>query len=78
VEDEARSRLGAAEADAFLTRLETLSFDITGPLGLLYGDVTDVGKLTSTRWTRPPRARPNCGASTAAARSTRPGSSGPA
>ncbi|MGD0243190.1 MAG: amylosucrase [Streptosporangiaceae bacterium] len=47
VEDEARSRLGAAEADAFLTRLETLSFDITGPLGLLYGDVTDVGKLTT-------------------------------
>ena len=47
VEDEARSRLGPAEADAFLTRLETLSFDITGPLGLLYGGVTDVGKLAT-------------------------------
>jgi hypothetical protein len=35
VEDQARSRLGPAEADAFLARLETLSFDITGPLGLL-------------------------------------------
>lgn len=45
--DEARSRLGPAEADAFLTRLETLSFDITGPLGLLYGDVTDVAKLAA-------------------------------
>src|SRR5215471_17862307 len=47
VADEARIRLGAAEEDAFLTRLETLSFDITGPLGRLYGDVTDVGKLTT-------------------------------
>jgi amylosucrase len=47
VEDEARSRLGAVEADAFLTRLETLSFDITGPLEALYGDVTDVGKLVT-------------------------------
>jgi amylosucrase len=47
VEDEARSRLGPAEADAFLTRLETLSFDITGPLGQVYGDVTDVGKLAT-------------------------------
>ena len=28
VADEARIRLGASEADAFLTRLETLSFDI--------------------------------------------------
>ena len=40
VKGEAVSRLGPAEADAFLARLETLSFDITGPLGLLYGDVT--------------------------------------
>jgi amylosucrase len=47
VEDQARSRLGPAEADAFLARLETLSFDITGPLGLLYGGVTDVGKLAT-------------------------------
>ena len=44
---QARSRLGLAEADAFLTRLETLSFDITGPLGLLYGGVTDVPKLAT-------------------------------
>ena len=47
MEDEARSRLGPAEADAFLTRLETLSFDITGPLGLVYGGVTDVGELAT-------------------------------
>ena len=47
VEYEARSRLGLAEADAFLTRLEALSFDITGPLGLLYGGVADVHKLAT-------------------------------
>ena len=47
VEYEARSRLGLAEADAFLARLETLSFDITGPLGLLYGGVADVHKLAT-------------------------------
>ena len=47
VEHEARTRLGLAEADAFLARLETLSFDITGPLGLLYGGVADVPKLTT-------------------------------
>ena len=47
VEYEARSRLGPAEADAFLTRLEALSFDITGPLGLLYGGVADVHKLAT-------------------------------
>jgi len=41
----ARSRLGAAEADAFLTRLDTLSADITEPLQQLYGDVTDSGDL---------------------------------
>ena len=34
VEDEAFERLGPAEADAFLARLETLSFDITEPLGV--------------------------------------------
>jgi len=44
---EARSRLGAAEADAFLARLETLAFDITGPLGQVYGGVTDTGKLAT-------------------------------
>ena len=42
VEYEARSRLGLAEADAFLARLGTLSFDITGPLGRLSGGVADV------------------------------------
>ncbi len=47
VEYEARSRLGPAEADAFLTRLEALSFDITGPLGLLYSGVADVHKLAT-------------------------------
>ena len=40
VEYEARARLGRTEADAFLARLETLSFDITGPLGQVYGGVT--------------------------------------
>jgi amylosucrase len=42
VEREARSRLGLAEADAFLTRLDQLSFDILGPLSGVYGDVVDV------------------------------------
>ena len=42
VEAEARSRLGLAEADAFLTRLEQLSFDILEPLRQLYGGVVDV------------------------------------
>ena len=47
VEYEARSRLGLAEADAFLARLESLSFDITGPLGQVYGGVADVDKLAT-------------------------------
>jgi amylosucrase len=47
VKGEALSRLGPAEADAFLARLEKLSFDITGPLDLLYGDVTDSGELAT-------------------------------
>ena len=38
----ARARLGAQEADAFLARLEQLSFDIAEPLEQLYGDVVDV------------------------------------
>jgi amylosucrase len=37
-----RRRLGFQEADAFLARLEQLSFDIAGPLGQVYGDVVDV------------------------------------
>ena len=38
----ARARLGPQEADAFLARLERLSFDIAEPLERLYGDVVDV------------------------------------
>src|SRR5271170_6106502 len=45
VEHEARDRLGFAEADAFLTRLEQLSFDILEPLGQVYRGVTDPVKL---------------------------------
>jgi amylosucrase len=44
---EAAERLGPAEADAFLTRLEQLSFDIIGPLSQLYGDVVDVGSFAT-------------------------------
>jgi amylosucrase len=47
VEREARSRLGVVEADAFLTRLEQLSFDIIEPLGQLYGGVTDVSTFAT-------------------------------
>ncbi len=47
VEVEARSRLGAAEADAFLARLEQLSFDILGPLTQVYGGVTDVSAFAT-------------------------------
>jgi amylosucrase len=42
VEDEARRRLGEAGADAFLTRLDLLSFDICDALGQVYGDAVDV------------------------------------
>jgi amylosucrase len=45
VEREARDRLGAAEADAFLTRLEHLSLDILESLGQVYG--ADAGKLAT-------------------------------
>jgi amylosucrase len=47
IEREARERLGAAEADAFLTRLEQLSHDILEPLGQVYGGVTDPGELAA-------------------------------
>ena len=47
VEDEARNRLGAIEADAFLTRLEQLSVDISEPLSQVYGAVTDAGKFAA-------------------------------
>ena len=61
LEQAARDRLGPAEADAFLARLEQLSFDITEPLEQVYGAVAgDGGSLTPgwswTRWTRPPGA----------------------
>jgi amylosucrase len=41
VEREARARLGTAEADAFLTRLDHLSFDILEPLTQVYGADSD-------------------------------------
>jgi amylosucrase len=41
-ERSARQRLGLHEADAFLARLELLSFDIFEPLERVYGDVVDV------------------------------------
>ena len=41
VEREARERLGATEADAFLTRLDQLSFDILEPLSQVYGAHSD-------------------------------------
>jgi hypothetical protein len=47
IEDEVRSRLGLTEADAFLARLEQLSFDIFGPLSQLYGDVVEVGEFAT-------------------------------
>jgi hypothetical protein len=40
-EDEVRKRLGHQEADAFLARLEHLSFDIAEPLEQVYGGVAD-------------------------------------
>jgi amylosucrase len=42
VEAQARARLGFAEADAFVTRLDQLTFDILEPLRQLYGGVVDV------------------------------------
>jgi amylosucrase len=45
VEREALTRLGATEADAFLTRLDQLTPDILEPLGQVYG--TDADKLAA-------------------------------
>ena len=42
-----RQRLGLQEADAFLARLERLSFDIAEPLEQVYGGVTDVRGLVT-------------------------------
>jgi amylosucrase len=47
-ESAARERLGPQEADAFLARLEQLSFDIAEPLEHLYGDVVDVTGFVTT------------------------------
>ena len=47
VERETRARLDVAAADAFLTRLDQLSFDILEPLGQVYGAVTDPEKLAT-------------------------------
>jgi amylosucrase len=41
-EDAVRQRLGLHEADAFLARLDQLSFDIVEPLGQVYGGAVDV------------------------------------
>ena len=46
-ENAVRQRLGVLDADAFLARLEHLSFDIAGPLGQLYGGVTDTTRLVT-------------------------------
>jgi amylosucrase len=43
----ARERLGIMEGDAFLARLELVSFDIREPLETLYGEVVDVAQLVS-------------------------------
>jgi amylosucrase len=47
VEEEARQRLGLHEGDAFLARLEQLSFDIAEPLEGVYGDRTDTPSLVT-------------------------------
>ena len=66
VQHAVRARLGAAEADAFLARLEVLSPDILEPLGQVYGAVTDTGSSPPS-WcgTRCRRGRP-AGAAAAA------------
>ena len=46
-ENAVRQRLEVRDADAFLARLEQLSFDIAGPLGQLYGGVTDTTRLVT-------------------------------
>ena len=46
-EDMVRQRLGAGEDDAFLARLEQLSFDIAGPLEQVYGGVIDTTRFAT-------------------------------
>ena len=43
-----RQRLGPLEADAFLARLEQVSFDLAEPLEQVYGPVTDVSRLATS------------------------------
>jgi amylosucrase len=47
IEAEARTRLGLTEADAFLARLELLSFDILEPLSQVYGDAVDISEFAT-------------------------------
>lgn len=47
VEKAARQRLDPPEADAFLGRLDLLSFDISGPLEQVYHGATDVPGLVT-------------------------------
>ena len=46
-ENAVRQRLGILEADAFLARLEQLSFDIAGPLEQVYGSVIDTTRFAA-------------------------------
>jgi amylosucrase len=46
-ENVVRQRLGAGEADAFLARLDQLSFDIAGPLEQVYGGVIDTTRFAT-------------------------------
>ena len=46
-ESAVRQRLGDLDADAFLARLEQLSFDIAGPLEQVYGGVTDATRFAT-------------------------------
>ena len=46
-ENTVRQRLGAGEADAFLARLDQLSFDIAGPLEQVYGGVIDTTRFAT-------------------------------
>jgi hypothetical protein len=63
IEREAQARLGATEADAFLTRLDQVSADILEPLSQLYGNDADhlaaqlVGDALAAAAGRPPALR---------------------
>ncbi len=53
-EQAVRQRLGLPEADAFLARLEHLSFDIVEPLSQVYGSTVNLTSFvtgtTRRRW----------------------------